>query len=57
MRRKGTFRGKGSQGGRGECITPKTRASNISRQQTSLDGDARGRRSFFRGIGGKGRRR
>ena len=54
---KSTFRGKGSQGGRGGSTTPKTRASRNSRQQTSSDGDAGGRRSFFRGRGGKGRGR
>ena len=56
-RRKGTFRGKVSQGGRGGSIAPKTRASSSSRQQASLDGDAGGRRSFSRGRGGRGRGR
>ena len=52
-----TFRGKGSQGGRGGSTTPKTGASNNSRQQTSSDGDVGGRRSFSRGRGGRGRGR
>ena len=56
-RGKGIFRGKGSQGGRGGSIAPKTGASNNSRQETSPDGDAGGRISFSRGRGGKGQER
>ena len=56
-RGKGTFRGKGSQGGRGGYTAPKTGASNNSRQQTSSNGDAGGKRSFSRGRGGRGRGR
>ena len=56
-RGKGTFREKGSQGGRGGSIAPKIGASSSCRQQISSDGDAGGRRSFSRGRGGRGRGR
>ena len=54
---KGTFKGNGIQGGRGGSIAPKIGASSSSRQQTSSDGDAGGRRSFSRGRGSRGRGR
>ena len=44
--RKQSARGKGSQGGRGGSTAPKTGASSSSRQQTPLDSDVGGRRSF-----------
>ena len=56
-RGRGTFRGKGSQGSRGGSTAPKSRASSSSRQQTCIEGDAEGRRSFSRGRGGQGRGR
>lgn len=46
-RGKGTFRGKGSQGGSGRSTTPKG-ASNSSTQHAPTGGDARGRGSFSR---------
>eukprot|EP00253_Pinus_taeda_P019513 PITA_19513 len=54
-RGRGTFRGRGSQGGRGRSTTPKDGASIISTQNAPTGGIARGRGSFFRGRGGKGR--
>ena len=56
-RGKGTFRGRGSQGGRERSTTPRDGASNNSSQHTPSDGDARGRGSFSRGREGRGRGR
>ena len=54
---RGTFRGKGSQGGRGRSTTPRDGASSSSTQHAPREGDARGRGSFSRGRGGRGRGR
>eukprot|EP00253_Pinus_taeda_P025282 PITA_25282 len=56
-RGRGTFRGKGSQGGRGRSTTPKYGASSSSTPHSSIGGDARGRGSFYRGRGDRGRGR
>eukprot|EP00253_Pinus_taeda_P005681 PITA_05681 len=56
-RGRGTFRGKGSQGGRGRYTTPKDGASSSSTPHASRGGDARGRGSFSRGRGDRGRGR
>eukprot|EP00253_Pinus_taeda_P023337 PITA_23337 len=56
-RGRGTFRGKGSQGGRGRSTTPKDGASSSSTPHASRGGDARGRGSFYRGRGDRGRGR
>ena len=42
---RGTFRGKGSQGGRGRSIAPKDGAGSSSPQRAQTDGDASGRRN------------
>jgi len=52
-RGRGTFRGKGSQGGRGGSTSPKEGASSSSIQHAPTRGDARGRGSFSRGRGGR----
>ena len=52
-RGRGTFRGKGSQGGRGGSTTPREGASSSSTQHAPTGGDARGRGSFSRGRGGR----
>ena len=52
-RGRGTFRGKGSQGGRGGSTTPREGASSSSTQHAPTGGDARGRGSFS--IGREGR--
>ena len=46
-RGKGTFIGNGSQGGIGGSTAPKIGASSNSRQHTSSNGDAGGKRSFL----------
>ena len=56
-RGKGTFQGRGSQGGRERSATPIDGASSSSSQHTPSDGDARGRGSFSRGRRGRGRGR
>ena len=56
-RSRGTFRGRGSQSGRGRSITPRDGASSSLSQHTPTEGDASGRRIFFRGRGGRGRGR
>eukprot|EP00253_Pinus_taeda_P024796 PITA_24796 len=56
-RGRGTFQGRGSQGGRGRSTTPKYGASSSSTQHAPIGGDARGRGSFSRGRGGRGRGR
>ena len=56
-RNRGTFRGRGSQGGRGRSTTPRDGASSSSSQHTPIGGDASGRGSFSRGRGGTGRGR
>ena len=56
-RGKGTFRGRGNQGGRERSTTPRDGASSSSSQHTPSDGDARGRGSFSRGRRGRGRGR
>eukprot|EP00253_Pinus_taeda_P029193 PITA_29193 len=53
----GTFRGKGSQGGRGRSTTTKDGASSSSTPHAPIGGDVRGRGSFSRGRGGRGRGR
>lgn len=54
---RGTFRGKGSQGGRGISTTPRYGDSNSSPQHAHIKGDASGRRSSYRGRGGRSRGR
>ena len=54
---RGTFRGKGSQGGRGRSTAPRDGASSSSTQHAPREGDARGRGIFSRGRGGRGRGR
>eukprot|EP00253_Pinus_taeda_P018976 PITA_18976 len=54
---RGTFQGKGSQGGRGISTTPRDGASSSSTQHATTEGDAGGRGSFSRGRGGRGRGR
>ena len=54
---RGTFQGKGSQGGRGRSTTPKDGASSSSPQHAHTDGDASGRRNSHRGRGGRSRGR
>jgi len=54
---RGTFRGKGSQGGRGRSTAPRDGASSSSTQHAPREGDAIGRGSFSRGRGGRGRGR
>lgn len=56
-RSRGTFQGRGIQGGRGRSTTPRDGASSSSRQHTPTEGDASGRRSFFRGRRAKRRGR
>ena len=51
---RGTFRGKGSQGGRGKPTPPRDGANSSSPQNASIEGDARGRRDSYRGRGGRG---
>jgi len=46
---RGTFRGKGSQGGRGRSTTPRDGASSSSNQHATTGGDAGSRGSFSRG--------
>ena len=53
---RGTFRARGSQGGRGISIAPKDGASSNSTQHATTGGDASGGGSFSRGRGGRGRR-
>ena len=43
-KKRGTFRGKGSQGGRGKPATPKDGANSSSPHNASTEDDARGRR-------------
>lgn len=50
-RNRGTFRGKGSQGGKGRSTTPRDGASNSSSQHALPRGDVIGRGSFSRGRG------
>ena len=52
---RGTFRGKGSQGGRGRSTAPRDGASSSSSKYAPKGGDASGRGSFSRGRGGRGR--
>ena len=56
-RNRGTFRGRGRQGGRGRSTTLRDGASNNSSQHTPIGGDASRRGSFSRGRGGRGRGR
>ena len=53
---RGTFRGKGSQGGRGKP-TPRDGANSSSPHNASTEEDANGRRGSYRGIGRGGRDR
>ena len=55
VKKRGTFRGKGSQGGRGKPTTPRDGAKSSSPQNASTQGDVRGRRGSYRGRGGRGR--
>ena len=54
---RGTFQGKGSQGGRGRSTTPRDGASSNSPQYAPIEGDTSGRRIPYRGRGGRSRGR
>eukprot|EP00253_Pinus_taeda_P014867 PITA_14867 len=56
-RNRGTFRGRGCQGGRGRSTTPRDGASSNSSQHAPIGGDASGKGSFSKGRGGRGRGR
>ena len=56
-RNRGTFRGRGSQGGRGRSTEPRDGASSSSSQHAPTGGDASGRGNFSRGRGGRDRGR
>ena len=56
-RGKGTFQGRGSQGGREISTTPIYGANNKSIQHTPSDGDTRGRGIFYIGRECRGRGR
>ena len=54
---RGNFRGRGSQGGRGISTAPRDGASSSSPQYAPTEGDTSGRRSSYRGRGGRNRGR
>ena len=54
---RGNFHGKGSQGGKGKPTTPRDGANSSSPRNASIEGDARGKRGYYRGRGGRGRGR
>ena len=54
---RGTFRGRGSQGGRGRSTAPRDGASSSSPQYAVTEGDTSGKRSPYRGRGGRNRGR